>query len=106
MSERMAEKRKQELEAFEKMETEKKEAKAVVLNTLENKDQCPVCHTFTREFPYVDGRLMQSLHLLECPFCGTVFCPESIRLAKLVSMGKKLPQLPINRPNDDEESTL
>jgi hypothetical protein len=45
-----------------------------------NTDQCPGCNTLTCNFKYIT--FLPQLGWLECTECGTVFCPESIRVVK------------------------
>lgn len=44
-------------------------------------DNCPSCLTLVARFPYFSG--IPPLGWAECPFCGTVFSPKSVREAKL-----------------------
>lgn len=74
MSETIAEKKQQEIEEFERSEKEDFEAIC--------KDVCPGCGFNTVQFKYINAALLQ-FGLLECTRCGTVFCPESMRMEKL-----------------------
>lgn len=44
-------------------------------------DKCPACLTLTANFPYFSG--IPLLGWMECPFCGIIFSPKSVREAKL-----------------------
>jgi hypothetical protein len=81
MSEEMARRKKEEEELLAKRELEMKEA-------LRN-DKCPVCFTQTGDFIYM-AMLPPPMVWLECPNCGTVFCPESIRRKKIEQMGSPI----------------
>ena len=74
MSREMAEKKKEELDriAQEDAAAEKEMAN----------DKCPLCGTYTKDFSYV-VMLPPPLGWLECPTCGNVFCPDSIRRRKV-----------------------
>lgn len=76
MSQEMAEKKKQELENLALKEEE-------VKKEMEN-DKCPLCGSFTQDFAYII-MLPAPMGWLECPNCGTVFCPESLRRRKLTT---------------------
>ena len=45
------------------------------------RDRCPWCLIPTADFPYFSG--IPPLGWFECPFCGIVFSPKSVREAKL-----------------------
>lgn len=49
-------------------------------------DMCPVCFSPIRDFPYLSG--IPPLGWLNCTFCGVVFCPKSVREAKLRQSAK------------------
>ena len=44
-------------------------------------DRCPHCGTHVSKFPYVNFNPIN--HWVECPACGIVFAPISIRRKKL-----------------------
>jgi len=46
-------------------------------------DLCPHCLQPVATFPYVDGILRPDRIWIECPFCGVVFCPKSVREARI-----------------------
>ena len=70
----IAERKKEEIESFEKQEMD--DEKKI------RHDACPVCGSPTTSFPYV-AFLPSPYGWLECPMCGTVFCPKSIRAQKV-----------------------
>jgi len=73
MSEEIAAKRMEEIEVIEKQESIDQERI--------KQDACPVCGQFTITFPYQS--FFPIYGWLECPGCGTVFAPKSIRTQKL-----------------------
>lgn len=74
MSEEMAKKKKEEIEEIEKQETSDQAE-------LE-RDKCPYCGKLFNTFEYVT-MLPPPFFWMECPGCGMVFCPDSIRKRKL-----------------------
>lgn len=74
MSEEMARKKKEEIEALETMEKELKE------NTKE--DLCPVCGLPTNQIKFFNPQIIQMFGWVECTRCGAVYCPASIRKQK------------------------
>lgn len=84
MSKELKEQTEREIQEFEKqLEQEKQDVEG---------DNCTHCGAKTTTFPYneffiVPGR--QMFGWLECPFCGQVFCPLSVRRKKAVLYGLK-----------------
>ena len=74
MSELMAEKKKEEIEALENQtNTDKKRIEG---------DACPVCGQKPTSYPYICF-LPSPYGWLECVSCGTIFCPRSLRSQKI-----------------------
>ncbi len=74
MSKETLEKKKEEIEGFEKQEKEDMEKI--------RHDACPLCGLPTVKFPYISF-IPTPYGWLECPSCGTVFCPKSLRDQKI-----------------------
>ncbi len=74
MSEEQSEIKKKEIEELEK--TEKR-----ILEDMDA-DACPYCNRLTKTFEYLT-LLPSPFGWLECPGCGMIFCPASIRRQKL-----------------------
>lgn len=74
----MAEKKKLEEERLAKEDAEIEKEMA--------NDKCPLCGAFTKDFIYV-VMLPPPMGWLECPNCGNIFCPDSIRRRKVVTEG-------------------
>ena len=74
MSNEQAEKKKKEIENLTVEEEQ-------IMQEMD-KDNCPNCGKFTKTFDYV-VLLPPPYGWVECPGCGTVFCPPSIRRQKL-----------------------
>ena len=81
MSEGIREKHQLEMEAMAKDEDQAREDQDAM-----KKDKCPNCGTPTSQFAYLDGRVLQLFGWVECPICGVVFCPESVRMEKMKQM--------------------
>jgi rubredoxin len=81
MSEAIAEKKKEEIEALEKQETKD-------LTEIDN-DACPVCGTSPAKYPYISF-LPPPYGWVECAVCGTIFAPISIRKQKLAAVRHKI----------------
>jgi hypothetical protein len=80
MSDEMAQKKIDELKAAEELQRKQLE---------ETKDdRCPSCATHASKFLYVNRFIVSQFGWLECPVCGTVFCPMSIRKQKFQLMPK------------------
>lgn len=77
MSENMSERKKEEIENFEKQEKDDMERV--------KHDVCPLCGLPTVKFPYISF-LQPPYGWLECPACGTIFCPRSIRDQKIAKV--------------------
>ena len=73
MSEEMAEKRRKEIEEMQAEEQ-------AILEEMKG-DHCPNCKLFTSQFSYVI-MFPAPFGWLECPGCGVVFSPQSIRKQK------------------------
>jgi hypothetical protein len=85
MSEEMARRKREEAEALAAEE-------ARLIASME-KDCCPKCGKFTKTFEYV-MMFPAPFGWIECPACGTVFSPESIRAQKLEQFGVNRPAPP------------
>ena len=79
MSEEQSETRKKEIEKM--LDQEEQIAKDM------ETDACPYCTKLTSTFEYV-VMLPAPFGWVECPGCGIVFCPSSIRKQKLDNMKK------------------
>jgi len=82
MSEELREQKERELKEFE--EREKKEKEEV------EGDACTHCGAKTATFPYNEFLIFPGKKMfgwLECPFCGQVFCPLSVRRNKAILYG-------------------
>lgn len=78
MSEEMARKKKEELEALA--------AEELRIAADMEKDQCPHCGKFTKTFDYVI-MFPAPFGWIECTDCGTVFSPKSIQNQKREKFG-------------------
>lgn len=76
MSEAMAEKKREEIEALEKAETE------LLRETRD--DKCPACGTPTANLLYINPNMIRMLGVVECTTCGCWYTPQSIRNQKLL----------------------
>lgn len=65
-----------------KLEEEKRTAEEAEMEKEMENDKCPLCGTYTKNFGYV-VMLPPPLGWLECPTCGNIFCPDSIRKRKI-----------------------
>lgn len=74
MSKEMVDRKRQEEEQAAKEDAAMEKAMA--------NDKCPLCGTFTKNFGYV-VMLPPPMGWLECPTCGNIFCPDSIRRRKI-----------------------
>jgi hypothetical protein len=74
MSEELAEKKKEEIEAIEKQGNEDKKR-------IEG-DICPLCGQKPTSYPYICF-LPSPYGWLECVACGLIYCPKSIRDQKI-----------------------
>ncbi len=81
MSEEMVAKKKAEIEALDKAREQEMADQETI-----KRDKCPSCGTPTSQFAYLDGKVLQLFGWVECPICGVVFCPESIRMEKAKQM--------------------
>jgi predicted RNA-binding Zn-ribbon protein involved in translation (DUF1610 family) len=80
MSVEQAEKKKAEIAAVDHQE--KKDIQDIL------KDVCPNCGTRVVDFSYFNTALMAApFGWIECPNCGVVFCPESLRHQKISRLG-------------------
>jgi uncharacterized OB-fold protein len=74
MSEEMAQKKKDEIEALEKQETSDK---SLIMG-----DACPVCGLRPTSYPYICF-LPSPYGWLECASCGAIYAPKSVRDQKI-----------------------
>jgi len=74
MSEEVAEQKKKEIEELEVRE-------AQIANEI-GRDSCPLCGRLAKDFEYL-VMMPPPFGWLECPGCGCVFCPSSLRKEKL-----------------------
>jgi hypothetical protein len=81
MSEEMAKKKEEDIKQLE-------EEELAMSKEMEN-DKCPLCGTLTKDFQYV-VMLPPPMGWLECPTCGNVFCPDSIRRRKVKARSSPL----------------
>lgn len=84
MSEELKEQKERDIEELNRRIEDEKKAVAG--------DSCTHCGAPTLTFPYNDFFVMPKNPMfgwLECPFCGQVFCPKSIRDKKMVIYGLK-----------------
>lgn len=90
MSLELVEKKKEDIEKFEKLQEEEKKAVEAMRG-----DICPHCFQSVLKFPYLNFNPIHGW--LECPGCGTVFSPTSIRKLKLEKVKSliKVPKLVI-----------
>lgn len=70
MSEEMALKKKEEIEAFEKVEGQ-------VLKDVQE-DRCPACGLETTKIEFFNKAIISTFGWVECTRCGNVYCPKSI----------------------------
>ena len=80
MSEEMAQRKADELKTLAEQEAQfKEDAKH---------DVCPGCGTPTIKFPWITHELMLAYGATDCPNCGTLFVPLSIRKLKFENLNK------------------
>jgi len=84
MSEEMAEKKRKDIEEFEKQQ---KEGEARIPEA-----RCPHCGTPMSSFPYLMG--LQDLGWIECAACGVVFCPTYVREQKIARFARRREENP------------
>jgi hypothetical protein len=86
MSEEMARKKKEEIEAFEKQET------SILKET--HGDICPACGLPTNELEFLNTGIIKTFGWVECTRCGNVYTPQSIlRQKRTIASSGLMPQI-------------